>query len=279
MTNPHLAKLLGLGPVRRFLERSGDNPALRRFYEKCSGAARVHETMDAARSAIRHHRPETRGHLERNLIGSNFHLSAELRVSDYPALFWLRDIAASSCLKVFDFGGGVGQTFVSFSRLIPDDRLTSWTVQDLPEVILQAGEYFPTDTPGKIEFTSSLADASDCNVLYVAGALHYWERPMSDLLRELGASPTHVIINRSPMRAEGESYCTVQEGNYWAVACKVRSLDSLKDEMKSEGYEMVDSWEDPEKSLKLPWLPAYSCSYRGAYFRKIENAPTQRFTS
>jgi putative methyltransferase (TIGR04325 family) len=225
--------------------------------------------MDAARSAIRHYRPETRSHLERRLISSNFALSSEIRMSDYPVLFWLRNIAAEENLRIFDFGGGVGQTYANFSRLLPPEKLESWTCHDLPEVILQAGEnYFPEGVPECLHFTTDLGENDGCNVFLAAGALHYWEFPMAQLLREFGSRPRHFLINRSPMRITGKPFATVQEGVDWAVACMVRSLPDLKSEMESEGYTLVDHWVDLEKSLAFPWLPDWSCPYLGLYFRR-----------
>lgn len=268
MTNQALAKLLSLGPARKFIESSGSIPAFRGVYEKLSGAARIYNSMDAARSAIRRYRPETRGHLERRLISSNFTLSSDIRMSDYPLLFWLRNIVAEEDLRIFDFGGGVGQTYANFSRMLPPEKLESWTCQDLPDVILHAGEeFFPEGVPACLNFTTNLGEANSSNVLLVAGALHYWEGPMAHLLRELGSRPRHFFINRSPIRIAGRPFATVQEGRDWAVACMVRSLPDLKSEMEAEGYTLVDQWVDLEKSLTFPWLPAWSSPYLGMYFR------------
>lgn len=269
MTDPRIAKLLTVGPARRFIERTSRYPIFRKFYESRSGAACVHGSMDAARDAIRRHRPETRGHLEHELIDSNFLLSGRIRMSDYPVLFWMRDIAEMEKLRVFDFGGGVGQTYVNYSRRLPADKLSGWIVQDLPEVVLKAdGKYQPDEDPAKLWFTTRLADASGSNVFLAAGSLHYWERPIADLLDELGTRPEHFIINRSPMTTGQPQFCTVQQGGYWAVACMVRNMNDLTAEMAAEGYSRVDAWVDLEKSLTFPWLPASSCSYHGAYFRR-----------
>lgn len=269
MTHPGIAKILQLGPVRRFLERSGGNPLMGNLYSRLSGAAIIHDSMDHAREAIRLHRPETRGHFESDLIESNFSSSVDIRTSDYPVLFWMRVIAETQPLRVFDFGGGMGQLFASYSRLLHSGLIAAWTVQDLQQVILQVCDrHHPGGDPPNLKFTTRLRDGVDSNVFLAAGSLHYWEKSIADLLAELGTRPRHFIVNRSPMPGDGSSFCTVQEGAYWAVACRVRSLADLQAEMETEGYELVDVWIDSEKKLTFPWLPACSCPYRGCYFRK-----------
>lgn len=275
MTDSRIAKLLAIGPARRFIEHTGRRPTFRKIYERFSGAARFHVSMDAARDAIRRHRPETRGHFEHELIDSNFLLSGRIRMSDYPVLYWMRDIAAQEKLRIFDFGGGVGQTYLNYSQRLSADKLLSWIVQDLPEVVVRTdGKYLPDEDPAKLSFTTRLSDASGSNLFLAAGALHYWERPIADLLEELGSRPEHFIVNRSPMTTSQPPFCTVQEGGYWAVACMVRNLEELTAEMKAEGYSLIDTWVDLEKSLTFPWLPAFSCSYHGAYFRRDRRLTT-----
>jgi len=39
-------------------------------------------------------------------------------------------------------------------------------------------------------------------------------------------------------------------------------------EMHAEGYTLVGSWTDLEKSLIIPLFPTYSCPYRGLYFQR-----------
>jgi putative methyltransferase (TIGR04325 family) len=192
-----------------------------------------------------------------------------MRISDYPVLFWMRDIAANEPLRVFDFGGGIGQTFVNYSATMPEEVLSEWIVQDLPEVVRRASIAVPCP-PSKLHFTSRLDEGVGCNVVLAAGALHYWENSLASLFDELRTKPAHFIINRSPMTTRSTSFCTVQQGHNWAVACKVRNFDEVTEEMLALGYKLIDTWKDPQKNLIFPWLPAYSCAYYGAYFRRIE---------
>ncbi len=207
--------------------------------------------------------------MDSKLIGSNFTLSSSIRISDYPVLFWLGEAARHERLAVFDFGGGVGQTFLNYEKRLPDASLERWIVNDLPEVVREApSRFFSRGLPPRLEFTGEMNTGADCNVVIAAGSFHYWECSVRRFFDHLGSHPKHFIINRSPMRENGEGFYTVQQGRDWAVACKVRSVDALVIEMEQEGYSLVDSWTDPDKTLILPFFPDYSCRYRGFYFQR-----------
>lgn len=267
MIPPLASYCLSRSPVKHVIEQAGHHRAVDQLFQKISGAGRIFQTMDEARESVLRHRPETLGHLDEKLIAANFSDYSNIQMSDYPVLLWLSTILRTEKIDLFDFGGGVGQTFVSFSRYLPEDGLVRWTVQDLPSVVSHAEEIFSSKgLPPCLKFTSAMASASTCNVVLAAGSFHYWEKSIADFFKAMGKKPAHFIINRSPMQSQGKSYFTVQEGVDWAVPCQVRSLEQVKSEMQAEGYTLVESWVDPVKSLILPLFPAYSCPYRGLYF-------------
>lgn len=268
LTSEHLCRLLSLGPIRRFIHRTGGKKGIADLYQEWSGISRIYPTMEAAADEIRRRSPETRGHLEGALIDSNYEVSVETRVSDYPVLFWLLNASSEGKLRVFDFGGGIGQAFVNFSRFLPEGLVADWQVQDLPEVVSRSKRCFPEGVPERLRFVTTLEESDQCNVFYSAGALHYWPGSMAELFSALGQKPRHFLMNRSPMASTGKDYFTVQKGVGWAVACRIRNLPGFKQEMESEGYSLVDCWIDPLKSLLFPWMPAFSCAYQGAYFRR-----------
>lgn len=182
-------------------------------------------------------------------------------------MFWLSQINPPEGLKVFDFGGGIGQTYYQYSRFLPTAQLAQWTVMDLPEVI--AGRNVATQQRAPaLKFTSSLRDCEGCNVFVAAGSLHYWEHAIADLADALGGLPQHVFINRSPIRQKGESFISIQGGENWAFPCLVRNSEELEKEFAQLGYEVVDKWPVLEKTLDFPLLPDYKAPYAGFYLRR-----------
>ena len=261
-------RFVTLGPNRRILRTIGKAQIARRWLNFLSRSAGVFKSFDEAEKARLKHFPASHGHLNQSLISSNFAVSTKLRCSDYSVLFWLSQIAKDSRLGLFDFGGGQGQTFVAMRNLLGEENIQQWMVNDLPEVIADAPAIaFPQGKPESVEFTAELSDGAGSNVFLAAGSLHYWIQPMQRLFENLRTRPSHFLVNRSPMRSDGGTYFTVQEGGSWAVPCMVRDFRELQDEMKSLGYSLIDHWIAPEKYLHRPWLPEFSCPYQGAYFK------------
>lgn len=264
-------RFVGLGPNQRILETLGRRKAARRLFNYLSRSCGIFDSFAAAEKARLRFHPTSRGHLNQKLVVSNFSISSQLRSSDYPVLFWLQQISKREALRIFDFGGGQGQAFLAMAPLLGSDNIAEWIVNDLPEVLTDAGSRaFPEGIPRNIKYTSELSEASSSTIFLAAGSLHYWIETMTKLFEELGKLPDHFIVNRSPMRSSGENYFTVQEGGHWAVPCLVRSFPQLQEEMANHGYVLVDRWTAPEKHLHRPWLPEFSCPYQGAYFRRSQ---------
>ncbi len=182
-------------------------------------------------------------------------------------MFWLSRLQLPEGLKVFDFGGGIGQTYNQYSRFLPTVKLTQWTVMDLPKVIA-ARKVASQQQPSMLRFASSLRDCEGCNVFLAAGSLHYWEHPIADLADALGGFPPHVFINRSPVRKDGESFISIQRGKDWAMPCLVRNGEELVKEFAELGYKVIDKWPVLEKTLDFPLLPDHAAPYAGFYFRR-----------
>lgn len=209
-----------------------------------------------------------RDHLDGLLVENNFASSVARRISDYPVLWWLSQIAATGPLRVFEFGGGIGQAYVQYSRALPTGAIARWTVMDLPSVVEKAKQ---PGVPGgpQVEFTTELSSCRGHNVFLAAGALHYWEQSMQHLAHELGGFPEHTIVNRSPLRAFGDPYTTVQTSGHWAVPCLVRTREQLVSEFSSLGLTVVDEWDVPEKTVSHLLFPGFVAAYRGLYLRRV----------
>jgi putative methyltransferase (TIGR04325 family) len=262
---PIALQLLNSDPIRRSLRSLARSRTGFRLLNSLSNPRRVFGSFGEAGSVCKKLQPAS--HENPKLVESNFWLSVKTRPSDYPVLFWLNRIKLSEGLKLFDFGGGIGQTCYQYSRYLQTARLAQWTVMDLPDVI--AGRDVAMEKRiSTLKFTSSLRDCIGSNVFLAAGSLHYWERPLADLADALGGFPDHVFINRSPTRQKGQSFVSIQRGAYWALPCLVRSAEELENEFGQLGYELVDKWSVLEKTLEFPLLPDYVAPYAGFYLRR-----------
>jgi putative methyltransferase (TIGR04325 family) len=187
--------------------------------------------------------------------------------ADYPVMFWLARIAMKDA-RVFDFGGHVGLAFYGFERYLGFTATTVWTLYDVPKVIEAAKALALQHPRPQLHFSTDLADLAGHDVFHASGALQYLEKPLAEQLVERNAFPRHLVINKLPL-TDGPSFATLQNTfhafNPYAVfnrAGFVAGLERL-------GYELVDSWTNPDFACAILDQPERSVSaYSGLYLRR-----------
>ena len=189
--------------------------------------------------------------------------------SDYPILFWLSRIWEPGQL-LFDFGGGVGQSFYVYQDYLRFPEGVRWLLYDL-ETLVESGKRVALEKKAKgLEFTTDFQDAKGAAILLTTGALQYIEPDLSALIAELPEAPKHVLINRVPMYT-GETYYTVQHSEHSFVPNKIMNMDAFVRGMQELNYEKVDDWYLP-RTIRVPFHPeCFVPSYRGFYFRLKNN--------
>lgn len=213
--NYHLLnRFLNLGPNRRVLTRLGKSQVTRQWCNYLSRSGAAFGTFGEAAAASARFHPGRKEHGNQDLMVSNFKLSAQLRTSDYPVAFWIQKIIGNErSVSVFDFGGGWGQTWVAIAPLLLPHCPDRWIVFDLPDVIKGADAHAPAgESAVRLSYTSELTDGRDADLLLAAGALHYWHEPIAAFFERMGGKPRHFIVNRSPMRTEGQPYSRSSPG-------------------------------------------------------------------
>jgi putative methyltransferase (TIGR04325 family) len=176
--------------------------------------------------------------------------------SDYPALFWLRE-ALHPGARVFDFGGSVGVSFYAWQKYFQYPDNIRWLVHDLPKVN-QAGQRLALEKKeDRLHFTSRFEDADGCDFILTSGSLQYIETPVSDFLRKLNRLPPHCV--------------TLQNIRWMVSPYQVFLRDRFIASLEALGYELIDSWSDPDHTCWIPFYPEYSVeAYSGLYFRRQE---------
>jgi putative methyltransferase (TIGR04325 family) len=273
-------------PVRRLLGRLWETPGItvlrRRFYfanfrrgRPTNGFFGVYPSLEAARQSA-----------PTGLIGydhdslaameiSGFRGGAEpsfgpMAASEYPLLFWLRPLLSNG-VRVFDFGGYLGNGFYLYRPYLDYPSGMTWTVCDVPAVA-HAGQAL-ADRKGEtqLRFTTEIAEASNAEVLIAAGSLQYLEEGfLPKHLAAMPRRPRHVFVHRTPLHPQA-GYVTMQtwHDGRSPVFCPytVAHHGQLVAEMEALGYEVVDSWEKP-RALDVPLHPECRLdAYAGLYFR------------
>jgi putative methyltransferase (TIGR04325 family) len=254
-------------PFRTILSHIAKSRSGHRTLNWLSAPYGLFDTFEEGWLAARKARPA--GHEHPDDIAIHLALSMDLRPSDYAALYWLCQIPYAD-LRIFDFGGNVGNLYYSYSPYLRGRfQAIEWTVLDLP-LIVQEGKKLSAkwETP-EMRFTLSTDDALGCSALLVSGAFHYWEKSVPAFLEQFIELPEHIILNRTPVHDTQPSFITVQCTKSYAVPCVVRNAPQLVAEFTAAGYTLIDRWPALELRLRPPLFPDHAVQhYSGFYFRR-----------
>jgi putative methyltransferase (TIGR04325 family) len=259
--------VLSRQPFRTFLVRMQRTAGGRKILNRIHPAGGLYSSFEEGWAAARStHLP---GHEDPQEIQVHLNFSEGLRSSDYAALYWLARIGGP-CLRVFDYGGNVGNLFYGYSRYLADTNLLDWIVCDIPSVNEQGRRIAHERGTSMLSFADSARGVTKDYVVLLSGAFHYWEKSVGEFLGQFSDPPLHVLINRSPVHKTQPSFVTVQRTETCAFPCIVRNESGMISDFHANGYTLIDQWRALELSLILPLYPLQSVPYYSGYYFKRE---------
>lgn len=190
---------------------------------------------------------------------------------DYPVMFWLREAFESGARSVFDIGGSVGVQYYSYRRYMKFPSELVWRVSELPVVCRLGREYAQKQGATAMQFMETLDVASIADDIWIAaGVLEFLEKTsLPDLLAQAAARPRYILLNKLPLW-KGEQYVSTQNiGAGSFTAHYVFNREQFIDSVKAQGYELLDSWDVPERCYQDPLEPERDfANYSGLCFRR-----------
>uniref|UniRef100_E6PV52 Methyltransferase, TIGR04325 family n=1 Tax=mine drainage metagenome TaxID=410659 RepID=E6PV52_9ZZZZ len=195
----------------------------------------------------------------------------KLSSHDYPVLFWLYNILNSKNLTtIFDFGGSVGVSYYAFSKYFTFSSNLLWTVCELPEVV-DSGNRIKEHLDGEhLFFTTDQQLMQKADIFYTAGAIHYIEEKLPELLEKYNARPEYIIVNKIPLSPASEFVTIENGGGSGCYPCKIERESSFIASMKNIGYAEQDRWKCVEHKMNVILHPELSfTSFRGFVFKKV----------
>jgi putative methyltransferase (TIGR04325 family) len=180
---------------------------------------------------------------------------------DYPALFWLGRSLEDGMTRIFDLGGHVGIKYYAFRRVLPYPDGLRWTVCDVPGVV-RAGEALALqrDAAAQLGFTTALADASGCDVLYASGSLQYLPQRLSEILAALAVKPRRIVLNTTALHPERTLY-TLNSIGFAVCPYRIEHHDDLMAQLKQAGYRRRDVWRNEGKPIEVPFVDGGDKAY------------------
>lgn len=229
------------------------------------GYARPFRTLPEAEAAVLPYAGG--GHRNEANVDLHLKLNRKPRPSDYAAMFHLAE-NCSTARSIFDFGGNVGNLYYCYAKYIRFRNDLIWSVYDLPDNI-KRGEQLAEDRKAqRLRFTERLDDASGADVLIASGSLHYFDKPLPQIVEELPRKPHFVLVNRTPLTDAG-NIAIVQDAGAFRVACMLYNRDELIRDFVRLGYRVVSTWEAPELKLDVPASPEHSVSAYSGFWLEL----------
>lgn len=256
--------ILGSEPARGILGRIAQRPAGNRLLNRISGSYGAYETFEEGWSVARS--TKLAGHEDPAEVSAHLKWSENLRPSDYPALGLIAKIQPHD-VKVFDYGGNVGNVYYSYVPHLKGADRIQWVVYDIPAITESGRRIAAERGASELTFVDELDSFRAEQILLISGAFHYWESDVPAFLRQFPERPRHILINRSPVHETQPSFIAVQRTPTCAFPCRVWNAEELVSAFENEGYALADRWKATELALKLPLFPErWVANYSGFYF-------------
>lgn len=181
---------------------------------------------------------------------------ASLRASDYPVIYWLRELIRPTT-RIFDFGGYNGISYRSYAHLLhyPDGLV--WTVYDVPAVVAVAKrkqQERPSTEEKHLRFTDKLEDANNAGIFLASGSLQYCKETLAGLIQSLTTRPTYILLNKLPL-IEGPAFVTLQNIGPAVASYKIFNAGEFTGGIQALGYRTIDTWNNPDISCYVPFHP------------------------
>lgn len=189
--------------------------------------------------------------------------------SDYPMLFWLQRLMGEASM-IFDFGGYLGISFYSYQKCLEYPAAIQWKIFDVPAVVSAGRRLAAENCEARLTFTTDFKDAENCNILIAAGSIQFCDEPFAERLSSLKQKPAHLLINKLPL-VEGRAFVTLHNMGPAFTPYGILNRDEFVASIKALGYELMDSWSNPDLACYIPFHPDKAVTaYSGMYFRKTD---------
>lgn len=183
---------------------------------------------------------------------------------DYPALLALLQFAGvttpgveAAPLTVFDLGGHLGSKYRAFLRHWTPPHGFRWIVCETPATVAAADALSAADLPDGLSFTTDLAALDGADVLYASGVLAYLDQNLWEILDAVEQPPANLILNKVPLTSGNEFWTIQNASGLAAVPYHVFRRDAFFAALAERGYQTVDEWIVPERTVEIPFRPGF----------------------
>jgi len=144
---------------------------------------------------------------------------------------------SDACLRILDFGGGMGTLYLKLALMLPASRALQFVVVETPAVCARARDVFRGSS--HLEFRSELPSEPDAfDIVHCGSSLHYVDDWTALLERFAALKPRYMIFVDLPA-ADNLTFVTAQQ--YYGKRIPVRfwNLGEFVEHVARRGYEPI----------------------------------------
>lgn len=145
--------------------------------------------------------------------------------------------AKKKSLKVLDFGGGMGLSFLELSSVLPKNKNLTYVIVENNQVNTKSKDIYKKNK--KIKFTNVLPKNYNFDIVYMSSVLQFVEnwQELIDTLAKYNAK--YFIFNDLPSGNIESTYASAQNHYESKIPCWFFKLDEIVNKMKFNGYEVI----------------------------------------
>lgn len=189
----------------------------------------------------------------------------QVKLADYPSVFWLGKAFEEGHRHVLELGGQVGVKFYAFRRMLSYPGDLRWTVCESPAMAERGRELACSRGVGpQLGFVTDMRSAGPFDLLFASGSLAYQQAPISELIAALPAKPRRIILNAIAVHPDRTLYTLHHTGS--AIApCRIQHHDELLAELGAAGYQRRDGWRNDGQPIQVPFVEGGEKPYYAGY--------------
>jgi putative methyltransferase (TIGR04325 family) len=154
-------------------------------------------------------------------------------------------------LRILDFGGGLGFSFIPLLKMLPDDQTLEYVIVENSAICDAGRELFADDV--RIRFRSELPNSTErFDIVHCGSSIHYVDDWTNLLTRFASMQPRFMVFVDLPA-ADNKSFVTTQQYYGRRIPVNFWNLTEFKAAMSALDFNFV-----------------FQARYRGPYAEKIE---------
>jgi putative methyltransferase (TIGR04325 family) len=223
---------------------------LRRFFSG-SGPWDLWGDFSSQESALNFIKGKPNSYDDSDIAGINVDAFCRVSNFDYPVIFWLSRIIQSST-GMTDFGGHIGVKYYAYRDYLQIPNDFSWNVVDVAAV-RKKGEIVSIERQAStLRFFPSVKNVPEAEILMCSGSLQYCPESIEEIVTQLPSQPEWIIINKLSVVSTREFVALENFGSSW-IPFRIHQQESFTERVRALGYELVDSWEIPNRLYDVPF--------------------------